>query len=210
MGKQLLKLNCLIAILILIVSFGFSTVKKANNVHLMYCATTPLDYDVALTYEKPAGVNPPFLGKSFNGFKEALAHSESRGNYFVVNSLGYMGKYQFGASALKAVGVKSKEEFLNNPELQERAFEAILQRNKWILQDYIEQYAGKEVAGVRVTESGILAAAHLGGALNVKRFLRSYGQASFKDAYGTSVRYYMAKFAGYDVSHIKAMRKARI
>ena len=210
MGKQLLKLNCLIAILILIVSFGFSSVKKAEEVHLTYCATTPLTYDVAMTYEEQVKVKPPFLGKSFTGFKEALAHSESRGNYFVVNSLGYMGKYQFGTSAMKAVGVKSKEEFLTNPEIQERAFEAILQRNKSILQDYIEQYAGKTVGGVKVTESGILAAAHLAGALNVKRFLRSYGKLGFKDAFGTSIRYYMNKFAGYDVSHIKPVRKAMI
>ncbi|WP_317196478.1 lysozyme family protein [Robertkochia flava] len=163
-----------------------------------------------MTHEKKETVNPPFLGKSFNGFKEALAHSESRGNYFVVNSLGYMGKYQFGASAMKAVGVTSKEEFLNNPEIQEKAFEAILQRNKWILRDYIEQYSGKTVGGVKVTESGILAAAHLAGARNVKRFLRSYGEQGFKDAFGTSIRYYMSKFAGYDVSHIKPFRKARI
>ena len=210
MGKQLLKLNCLIASLILIVSFGFSSVKKTEEVHLAYCATEPLKYDVAMTYENRVNVNPPFLGKSFNGFKEALAHSESRGNYFVINSFGYMGKYQFGSSAMKAVGVKSKEEFLSNPAMQEKAFEVILQRNKWILQDYIEEYSGKKVGGVRVTESGILAAAHLAGALSVKRFLRSYGKVGFKDAFGTSIRYYMTKFADYDVSHIKPMRKARI
>lgn len=210
MGKQVLKLNFLIAVLILILSFGFTYLKKTNDVHLVFSATQPLKYDVAMTHEKPTEVNPPFLGKSFNGFKEALAHSESRGNYFVVNSLGYMGKYQFGASAMRAVGVKSREEFLNNPEMQERAFEAILQRNKWILRDYIEQYSGQTVGGVKVTESGILAAAHLAGALSVKRFLRSYGKVGFKDAFGTSIRYYMAKFAGYDVSHIIPMRRARI
>ena len=210
MGKQVLKLNCLIAVLILILSFGFSYLKKTNDVHLVYSATQPLNYDVAMTHENTAALKPPYLGKSFIGFKEALAHSESRGNYFVVNSLGYMGKYQFGPSALKAVGVKSKEEFLNNPEMQERAFEAILQRNKWILKDYIEQYSGKTVGGVVITESGILAAAHLAGATNVKRFLRSYGEQGFKDAYGTSIRYYMRKFAGYDVSHVKPYRKARI
>ncbi|WP_317192211.1 peptidoglycan-binding protein LysM [Robertkochia sediminum] len=163
-----------------------------------------------MTPDENTEVAPPFLGRSFNGFKEALAHSESRGNYFVVNSYGYMGKYQFGASAMKAVGVKNKEAFLHDPEMQERAFEAILQRNKWILREYIDRYAGQTIGGVKITESGILAAAHLGGALNVKRFLRSYGEQGFEDAFGTSIRYYMKKFAGYDVSHIKPMRRARI
>ena len=46
-------------------------------------------------------LNPPQVGKSFIGFKEALAYRESRGNYFIVNRFGYMGKYQFGKSALQ-------------------------------------------------------------------------------------------------------------
>lgn len=210
MGQQAFKLLGLIAVLILLLSFGFTQMNKTDEVLLVHSVTQPLDYGVASTEKEVKLVAPPFLGKSFNGFKEALAHSESRGNYFVVNSFGYMGKYQFGASAMKAVGVTSKEAFLNNPQMQERAFEAILQRNKWILRDYIERYSGKTIGGVKVTESGILAAAHLGGALNVKRFLRSYGEQGFKDAFGTSIRYYMEKFAGYDVSHIKPMRQARI
>lgn len=209
MRKHVLKVF-LIAVSTVVISFGFSSIKKAENIHLVYSATLPLDYDVAPAHESRDAVNPPFLGRSFYGFKEALAHSESRGNYTAVNTLGYMGKYQFGQAAMKAVGVDSKEEFLNDPELQERAFTAILQRNKYILRDYIERYSGQVIGGVRVTESGILAAAHLAGAANVKRFLRSYGQRSFKDAYGTTVRFYMKKFAGYDTSVIAPFRKARV
>ena len=40
--------------------------------------------------------NIPFVGNSFNGFKEAVAFKESQGKYSVVNTLGYLGKYQFG------------------------------------------------------------------------------------------------------------------
>ena len=43
----------------------------------------------------------PYLGKSFVGFKEALAFKESRGDYFTVNSFGYLGKYQFSKETLK-------------------------------------------------------------------------------------------------------------
>ena len=54
----------------------------------------------------------PYLGKSFVGFKEALAFKESRGNYFVVNTLGYLGKYQFGRGTLKLIGINNPALFL--------------------------------------------------------------------------------------------------
>jgi hypothetical protein len=38
-----------------------------------------------------------------------------------------------------------------------------LSKNKWELKNEIEKFSGKIVGGVKVTESGILAAAHLGG-----------------------------------------------
>ena len=64
----------------------------------------------------------PYLGKSFEGFKEALAFKESRGDYFTVNTLGYLGKYQFGSETLKVIGIYNPNQFLYNPELQEKAF----------------------------------------------------------------------------------------
>ena len=64
----------------------------------------------------------PFLGKSFEGFKEAIAFKESRGDYFTVNTLGYLGKYQFGSETLKTIGIYRPNSFLHNPELQEKAF----------------------------------------------------------------------------------------
>src|SRR6056300_462296 len=75
----------------------------------------------------------PYLGKSFVGFKEALAFKESGGNYNSVNTYGYLGKYQFGASTLKLIGINNPAKFLKNPRLQEKAFLANTARNKWIL-----------------------------------------------------------------------------
>jgi hypothetical protein len=40
------------------------------------------------------------------------------------------------------------------------------------------------VSGIVVTESGILAAAHLGGAGSVKRYFKNNGEKYIKDAYG--------------------------
>jgi hypothetical protein len=151
----------------------------------------------------------PFLGKSFVGFKEALAFKESRGDYFTVNSLGYLGKYQFGKETLKLIGIHDSEEFLNDPELQERAFIANAERNKWILRRDIRNFVGKKINGITITESGILAAAHLAGAGSVKDYLRSYGTENFEDAYGTTIEYYMKKFSGYDTSFLKPNKNAK-
>ncbi|MEH6536290.1 MAG: peptidoglycan-binding protein LysM [Psychroserpens sp.] len=151
----------------------------------------------------------PHLGKSYNGFKEALAFKESRGDYFTVNTLGYLGKYQFGAETLKMIGIYNPTQFLYNPELQEKAFLANAERNKWILRKDIKRFEGKKINGVLITESGILAAAHLAGPGSVKKFLRSYGSQNVSDAYGSSVRYYMKKFSGYDTSFVEADRKAK-
>lgn len=151
----------------------------------------------------------PYLGKAYNGFKEALAFKESRGNYFTVNKYGYLGKYQFGAETLKLIGVYNPNSFLYNPELQEKAFLANAKRNKWILRREIENFAGKTIGGVTITESGILAAAHLAGAGSVKKFLKSYGSEDFADAFGTSISYYMNRFSGYDTSSIEPDRKAK-
>ena len=67
-------------------------------------------------------VNYIILDRSYVGFKEAIAFKESQGKYTVVNSLGYLGKYQFGASTLKLIGISNSSSFLKNPKLQEKAF----------------------------------------------------------------------------------------
>ncbi|MDO6759085.1 peptidoglycan-binding protein LysM [Tamlana sp. 2_MG-2023] len=151
----------------------------------------------------------PYLGKSFVGFKEALAFKESRGKYSVVNTYGYLGKYQFGKGTLKLLGVHNPDQFLNSPRLQENAFIANTARNKWILRRDIKNFVGKRVNGIVVTESGILAAAHLAGPGSVKKYLRSYGIDNFSDGYGTTVGYYMKRFSGYDTSFIKPDKKAK-
>jgi len=179
-----------------------------------------LDYSVSKTrlasidmiQEKSTTIenlNIPYLGKSYNGFKEALAFKESQGNYFSVNTLGYLGKYQFGTETLKLIGIYNPNQFLYNPELQEKAFLANASRNKWILRRDIEHFVGKTIAGVKVTESGMLAAAHLAGPGTVKKFLRSSGNYNFSDAYGSSVTDYMKNFSGYDTSFIPFERRAK-
>jgi hypothetical protein len=155
-------------------------------------------------------LNIPYTGNHLIGFKEAVAFKESQGKYRKVNSLGYMGKYQFGSKALRAVGVHNDKAFLKDPALQEKAFLALLSKNKWILRREIRKYEGKIIDGVEITESGILAAAHLGGAGSVKNFFKNKGNRHFRDAYGTSLKSYMRAFGGYDLSFIEADSNATI
>lgn len=121
-----------------------------------------------------------------------------------------MGKYQFGKATLRRFKIYNTNKFLKNPELQEKAFTALCKVNKWILRREINRFNGRYVSRIKITESGILAAAHLAGAGNVKKFLRSYGKHKFNDAFGTSIEEYLKKFSGYDVSNIIADRNATV
>ncbi|MGJ8745967.1 peptidoglycan-binding protein LysM [Polaribacter sp.] len=157
-----------------------------------------------IIYPKSINYNIPYLQRNFVAFKEALAFKESQGNYTVVNSLGYLGKYQFGRTTLERFRIYDTKAFLKNPELQEKAFIALCKVNKWILRKDIQRSVGKTINGVKITESGILAAAHLSGAGNVKIYLRSNGSEGFADAYGATIKSYLKKFGGYNVSIIEA------
>ena len=107
------------------------------------------------------------------------------------------------------IGIFDPAEFLINPQLQESAFIANAERNKWILRRDIKNFVGKRINGITITESGILAAAHLAGAGSVKKYLRSGGADVFEDGFGTSIEYYIKKFSGYDTSFLKPNKKAK-
>ncbi len=153
-----------------------------------------------------AQVNIPRVGRDFVGFKEALAFNESGRKYHAVNSLGFLGKYQFGPGTLRYLKVDPRD-FLKNPELQEKVFKKYIEENRKLLSKEIKLYSGKYIHGIKITESGILAAAHLAGAGAVKKFLRSGGRTSAKDAYGTRIEDYLRRFANYDISSIGAEKK---
>jgi len=131
-------------------------------------------------------------------FLHDIGHRESGNRYDITNTWGYMGRYQFGKATLKGLGYNvTKKEFLNNPQLQDSAMIDLLNHNKEKLQSYIDIYDGKTVNGMEITESGILAAAHLGGQGSVKRYFRN-GKV-FRDGNGTKITSYMKQFSGYDI-----------
>jgi len=205
-------------------SYGFTTLPEKNNSRIKVEQKLPsamvnfLPVSVLFPSEKgniPAGTTgdttaPPFVGRSYTGFKEALAFKESRGRYGIVNTLGYMGKYQFGIGTLALLGRFNEDQFLHSPELQERVFDANIARNKWILRRDLKRFTGTVIQGILITESGMLAAAHLAGAGNVKKYLRSNGAYQVADAYGTTMQDYLTSFAGYSMGAIDPQRSPKV
>lgn len=150
--------------------------------------------------EKTEYVYVPDSLKTMDKFLEGLGQAESNNNYKVVNRFGYMGKYQIGHNALKTIGLDIKtEDFINCPQLQEGAMLLLLKHNKRALASYIGKYQHTTINGIYITESGLLAAAHLGGCGSVKKFLDSGGSEIFKDGNGVPITHYMKKFQGFKI-----------
>ena len=133
-------------------------------------------------------------------FKDKLRDSESSGNYEAVNSLGYMGAYQFGKSRLKDYKDRyntsfTNEEFLADKKLQDEVFDwHVSDIRKGIKRNKLDQYIGQKINGVAITEPGMVGVAHLGGFTGMKQFIRNLGEGDKQDAYGTKLSDYLDKF----------------
>ena len=102
-------------------------------------------------------------------------------------------------STLKNLGWNvSRKEFLSNPKLQEEAMQDLLEHNYNNLKYYIITFEGKVINGIYITESGILAAAHLGGAGSVRTFFKK--GYDFQDGNGTKITTYMNLFKGCNLN----------
>ena len=170
-----------------------------------------IDYSVKLNINTNIYLPVPFTVRDFVGFKNFLGFFESGSNYKKVNRFGYLGKYQFGKGTLKMYGVRNLSEYRLNPELQEKVFLMNVMRNKWILRREISWYSNRYLNGTYISESGIIAAAHLSGPGNVKKFLRSHCNPDLdkRDANGTSISDYLNIFKDYELENIPAIQKPK-
>lgn len=160
---------------------------------------------------------------TFSDFLNALGKNESGNNYAFVSSLGYLGRFQFGEEALKAVGfyagddgtgaidfigrwtataasfgVTDKQTFLQSPAAQDAAALAwFAEIQTSVSQLGLQRYADQWVNGVHVTPSGLLAGAHLVGVWALKAFLESGGSVDTRDGYGTPVSEYVHRFGDF-------------
>jgi hypothetical protein len=155
-------------------------------------------------------------------FGERMGILESNGNYTVVNSFGYLGKYQMGECALidaglythddtgctrqdwagrwtGVFGVDSVDSYLRTADAQDYAFHRFTSAN-WaeIKRRGLDRYIGTYVNGTLITAAGLLAGAHLGGVGGLEAFLRSGGSEDRGDANGSRISTYINLFNGID------------
>ena len=176
--------------MLMLSSFGYM-------MHRNYITANELKIAEIAPLPEPVIEAPKYI-KVYNldTFLYDMAERESSNRYDVVNQYGYMGAYQFGSQTLKNLGYKvTREEFLSDPILQEEAMLKLLKANKHTLRRQIKKYDGKLVNGVLVTESGLLAAAHLVGAGTVRKWVRN--GKKYTDGNGVDLTSYLVKFNGY-------------
>ena len=191
MNFNMKKLDSITAVLLfalVLFSLMAFTTYNSNGSNVSEIPNIEIDSDTIIT--------KVIVKSQYELFLDAIGHQESGNRYHIVNRYGYMGKYQFGKSTLRTLRIKvSRSEFLKDTLLQEKAMLKLLLHNKKRLQKYIDKYEGKVVHGILVTESGLLAAAHLGGQGSVKKWFRN-GRIR-KDGNGVKITSYMKRFGGY-------------
>lgn len=118
---------------------------------------------------------------------DLLAVMESGNDYSIKNSKGYLGRYQFGKSTLNALQNKynltpwqNENNFLSSQSLQDLYINyLIIDTLDYIKRNDLEKYLNKIVTGSKRFKTitaplnvyGMLAAAHLAGSNNLKKFL---------------------------------------
>ena len=127
------KIIIILSLIVLVIFIsGFVEDKAFTSEETLNYNTTALSYVPTKEESIEYHFQIPFIGKRYIGFREAVAFKESQGKYHAVNTLGYLGKYQFGESTLKRLNIHNVQLFLETPELQEDAFIALCSVNKWI------------------------------------------------------------------------------
>ena len=146
----------------------------------------------------------PKLAGDLAKFMSRLAKLESDNDSHAVNKYGHMGKYQFDISTLSSIGIQTTpDEFLNNPALQDSALIVYLKENKRSLSSVIKDFTNTTYNGIRITKSGVLAAAHFAGPIGVLSYFYPddprWSKGHRMDANGATVQLYLQKFANYNL-----------
>jgi hypothetical protein len=137
-------------------------------------------------------------------FLHHIGLRESNNKLTVVNQFGMLGKYQFSPTTLKHFlgDTVTRQQFLRSAELQDSIMVRYMRDNNSRLQDLISRHDGTTFKGIRITRSGILAAAHLAGPGGVRHFFATNDTHGRRDANGTSVRDYLRLFSGYNLGEV--------
>ena len=176
-------------------TFNIKKKNKAKKIKILHRKNLQLQ---KIILDSPTG--------DFKDFLDKLAWRESRGNWKVVNRFGYAGKYQIGQAALTELNYKlDVDSFKLNPhifpeDVQDSLAVELVKLNRRRIKSYIDKYAGKIINEIKVTESGILAATHLLGGGNVRKWLKSRGECCPLDGNGVSIEEYLVLFSNYKIN----------
>jgi hypothetical protein len=215
MKNQFVRLCCLLSI------FGLATIatyKYSHRESMWWTWSTGIDTVPSLridaipplwktdlsSFPQTTGkvvVKRPKIRGDIRSFLAHMGKIEGLGSYNTISKSGYLGLYQFHPRTLRLMGVTvSKEEFLENPELQDSVMLMWMRDNARSLRGLIKKYHGVEYNGVYVTKAGILAGAHLVGPGGVLAFFypEQYNFRTY-DGNGVHVSEYMKRFAHYDL-----------
>lgn len=142
---------------------------------------------------------PITLEGKFMIFADSLGTIISNKKYDTIFKNGSLGKYAIGNMCLKDLGfsptAKFREEFLKDSLLQEECFRVICMMNKYRMRNYIDKYNGVQYKQVTISESGLIAGAHLIGATTLK----SWFTKNYKNAEVTDV---IKKMNGFNLDYI--------
>jgi hypothetical protein len=139
----------------------------------------------------PAFDGMPFSDRQFDTFAEAVAEIESGGNYQAVGGYNdhYQGKYQMGRLALADAGIgfspAEREAFLNDPDLQEQAFQTFTLANHRTLTKFSAAYRDLSSS----EKLAVLGYAHNQGAGGALEYLKT--NKAQADGFGTSAMTYV-------------------
>lgn len=153
-------------------------------------------------------------------FLELLAARESTGRYDATNGQ-YLGRYQIGNDVFMDIGFKDKEtgqwtnlatslgvddkdSYLQNQVAQEVAILFALRMDYFYVSYHGDDtHIGDYADGVKVTESGLIAAAHLVGHNSLhKAFTQEKSWDSTRDGNNVKASTYMEEMGGLDLSGI--------
>lgn len=132
-------------------------------------------------------------------FLNVLSKRESRNRQGIVSKNGHLGKYQFSQKTLEWIGFDVNiEEFLGSSKMQDDAMIKYLKVNKRILRRIIKKWDNEVIDGYEITESGILAAAHLVGPGGVLKFFNK--GITVTDSNDIKITDYLFRYSGYELN----------
>jgi integrating conjugative element protein (TIGR03758 family) len=166
-----------------------------------------------------------WAASEYSDYLAALSAKESGNNPASVNRYGFLGSFQMGESALIDVGYYRKDSTPNVNDWQgswtgknginsKADFLANVVGQTQVISDYnskqwssiqtlgLDSYVGQTVGGILLTESGLLAGAHLVGVGGLKLFLTSNGTVVPSDANNTAITQYIEDFNGFNIAAI--------